>query len=67
MVVGIVERTKQGLKITRFETKILDNQKKRLKGLDAQEISATQAKYKKNYYGIVLVSFLESLGMFSMS
>ncbi|MCK4467958.1 MAG: site-specific DNA-methyltransferase, partial [Desulfobacterales bacterium] len=29
-----VERTKQGLKITRFETKILDNQGERLKGID---------------------------------
>jgi hypothetical protein len=29
-----VERIKQGLKITRFETKILDNQGERLKGLD---------------------------------
>ena len=29
-----VERSKQGLKITRFETKILDKQEKRLKGID---------------------------------
>jgi hypothetical protein len=29
-----VERNKQGLKITRFETKILDKQEKRLKGID---------------------------------
>ena len=29
-----VKRIKQGLKITRFETKILDKQGDRLKGLD---------------------------------
>ena len=29
-----IERIKQGLKITRFETKILDKQEKRLKGID---------------------------------
>ncbi len=40
-----VERTKQGLKITRFETKILDNQEDRLKGLDGLAMLLVDVDY----------------------
>ena len=40
-----VERTKQGLKITRFETKILDKQEKRLKGLDGLAMLLVDVDY----------------------
>ena len=40
-----VERTKQGLKITRFETTILDKQEKRLKGLDGLAMLLVDVDY----------------------
>jgi DNA modification methylase len=40
-----VERTKQGLKITRFETKILDKQGERLKGLDGLAMLLVDVDY----------------------
>ncbi len=40
-----VERRKQGLKITRFETKILDKQEKRLKGLDGLAMLLVDVDY----------------------
>ncbi len=40
-----VERSKQGLKITRFETKILDKQEKRLKGLDGLAMLLVDVDY----------------------
>ena len=40
-----VERTKQGLKITRFETKILDKQGDRLKGLDGLAMLLVDVDY----------------------
>ncbi|MDL1981153.1 MAG: hypothetical protein LWX02_06705 [Deltaproteobacteria bacterium] len=40
-----VERIKRGLKITRFETKILDKQEKRLKGLDGLAMLLVDVDY----------------------
>jgi hypothetical protein len=40
-----VERIKQGLKITRFETKILDKQEERLKGLDGLAMLLVDVDY----------------------
>ncbi len=40
-----VERIKQGLRTTRFETKILDKQEKRLKGLDGLAMLLVDVDY----------------------
>lgn len=40
-----VERIKQGLRITRFETKILDKQEKRLKGIDGLAMLLVDVDY----------------------
>jgi len=40
-----VDRSKQGLKISKFETKILDKQEKRLKGLDGLAMLLVDVDY----------------------
>ena len=39
------EKTRQGLRIIRFETKILDKQEKRLKGLDGLAMLLVDVDY----------------------
>jgi hypothetical protein len=57
-----VERSKQGLKITRFETKILDKQEKRLKGFDGLAMLLVDVGYDGKNFGMDRTVFAKDIG-----
>ncbi len=57
-----VERIKQGLKITRFETKILDKQEKRLKGLDGLAMVLVDVDYDGKIFDMDRTVFAKDIG-----
>jgi len=57
-----VERIKQGLKITRFETKILDKQEKRLKGLEGLAMLLVDVDYDGNIFDMDRTVFAKDVG-----
>ncbi len=57
-----VERSKQGLKITRFETKILDKQEKRLKGIDGLAMLLVDVDYDGKIFGMDRTVFAKDIG-----
>jgi len=58
-----VERTKEGLKITRFETKILDNQEDRLKGLDGLAMLLVDVDYDGALFDMDRTVFAGDIGV----
>ncbi|MBW2663643.1 MAG: hypothetical protein JRD93_17095 [Deltaproteobacteria bacterium] len=56
-----VERIKQGLKITRFETKILDKQEKRLKGLDGLAMLLVDVDYDNEIFDMDRTVFAKDI------
>jgi adenine-specific DNA-methyltransferase len=56
-----VERIKQGLKITRFETKILDNQGDRLKGLDGLAMLLVDVDYDEEIFDMDRTVFAKDI------
>ena len=57
-----VERTKQGLKITRFETKILDKQEERLTGLDGLAMLLVDIDYDGKLFDMDRTVFAKDIG-----
>jgi len=57
-----VKRTKQGLKITRFETKILDKQGKSLKGLDGLAMLLVDVDYDGKVFDMDRTVFARDVG-----
>ncbi|MEA3416330.1 MAG: site-specific DNA-methyltransferase, partial [Thermodesulfobacteriota bacterium] len=57
-----VEKIKQGLKITRFETKILDKQEKRLKGLDGLAMLLVDVDYDGKIFDMDRTVFAKDIG-----
>ena len=57
-----VERIKQGLKITRFETKILDKQEKRLKGFDGLAMLLVDVDYDGKIFDMDRTVFAKDIG-----
>jgi len=57
-----VERTKQGLKITRFETKILDKQEERLEGLDGLAMLLVDIDYDGKLFDMDRTVFAKDIG-----
>ncbi|MFQ5485014.1 MAG: hypothetical protein ACE5DO_06745 [Desulfobacterales bacterium] len=57
-----VERIKQGLKITRFETKILNKQEKRLKGLDRLAMLLVDVDYDDDIFDMDRTVFAKDIG-----
>ena len=57
-----VEKTKQGLKITRFETKILDKQEKRLKGVDGLAMLLVDIDYDGEVFDMDRTVFAREIG-----
>ena len=57
-----VERIKQGLKITQFETKILDNQGERLKGLDGLAMLLVDIDYDGKIFDMDRTVFAKDIG-----
>jgi hypothetical protein len=57
-----VERIKQGLKITRFETKILDKQEKRLKGIDGLAMLLVDVDYDGEIFDMDRTVFAKDIG-----
>jgi hypothetical protein len=57
-----VERIKQGLRITRFGTKILDKQEKRLKGLDGLALLLVDVDYDGKIFDMDRTVFTKDLG-----
>jgi DNA modification methylase len=58
-----VERIKQGLKITRFETKILDKQEKRLKGLDGLAMLLVDIDYDGEIFDMHRTVFAKDISV----
>ena len=56
-----VERTKEGLKITRFETKILDNQEDRLKELDGLAMLLVDVDYDGEIFDMDMTVFAKDI------
>jgi hypothetical protein len=56
-----IERIKQGLKITRFETKILDKQEKRLKGIDGLAMLLVDVDYDGEIFDMDRTVFAKEL------
>ncbi len=56
-----VERIKQGLKITRFETKILDKQEKRLQGLDGIAMLLVDVDYDGDIFDMDRTVFAKDI------
>jgi len=56
-----VERSKQGLKIVRFETKILDKQEKRLKGLDGLAMLLVDVDYDGKIFDMDRTAFAKDI------
>ena len=57
-----VEKTKQGLKITRFETKIMDKQGDRLKGLDGLAMLLVDVDYDGKIFDMDRTVFAKDIG-----
>ncbi len=57
-----VEKTRQGLRITRFETKILDKQEKRLKGLDGLAMLLVDVDYNGEIFDMDRTVFAKDIG-----
>jgi len=57
-----VEKTRQGLKIIRFETKILDKQEKRLKGLDGLAMLLVDVDYDGEIFDMDRTVFAKDIG-----
>jgi len=57
-----VERTKEGLKITRFETKILDKQEERLEGLDGLAMLLVDIDYDGKLFDMDRTVFAGDIG-----
>ena len=57
-----VERIKQGLRITRFETKILDNLGERLKGLDGLAMLLVDVDYNGEVFDMDMTVFAKDIG-----
>ncbi|MEA3416428.1 MAG: hypothetical protein U9R02_09795 [Thermodesulfobacteriota bacterium] len=57
-----VERTKQGLKITQFETKILDKQGERFKGLDGLAMLLVDIDYDDKIFDMDRTVFANDVG-----
>ncbi|MBW1792976.1 MAG: hypothetical protein JRF30_00740 [Deltaproteobacteria bacterium] len=57
-----VEKTKQGLKITRFGTKILDKQGKSLKGLDGLAMLLVDVDYDGEIFDMDRTVFARDVG-----
>ena len=57
-----VEIIKQGLKITRFETKILDKQEKRLKGIDGLAMLLVDVDYDGEIFDMDRTVFAKDIG-----
>ena len=57
-----VERIKQGLKITQFETKILDKQGERLKGLDGLAMLLVDVDYDGKIFDMDRTVFAKDIG-----
>ena len=57
-----VERSKQGLKITRFETKIIDKDGVRLKGLDGLAMLLLDVDYDGEIFNMGRTVFAKDIG-----
>ena len=57
-----VEKTKQGLKITRFETRILDKQGDSLKGLDGLAMLLVDVDYNGEVFDMDRTVFAKDIG-----
>ncbi|MBW2034915.1 MAG: site-specific DNA-methyltransferase [Deltaproteobacteria bacterium] len=57
-----VEKTKQGLKITRFETRILDKQGDSLKGLDGLAMLLVDVDYNGEIFDMDMTVFAKDIG-----
>jgi len=57
-----VEKSRQGLKITRFETKILDKQENRLKGLDGLAMLLVDVDYDGKIFDMDRIVFAKDVG-----
>jgi len=57
-----VEKSKEVLKITRFETKILDKQEKRLKGLDGLAMLLVDVDYDGKIFDMDRTVFAKDIG-----
>ncbi len=57
-----IERIKQGMKIIRFETKILDKQEKRLKGIDGLAMLLIDVDYDGEIFDMDRTVFAKDLG-----
>ena len=57
-----VEKTRQGFKITRFETKILDKQENRLKGLDGLAMLLVDVDYDGEIFDMDRTVFAKDIG-----
>jgi len=57
-----VERSKQGLKIARFETKILDKLEKRLKGIDGLAMLLVDVDYDGEIFDMDRTVFAKDIG-----
>jgi len=57
-----VKRIKQGLRITRFETKILDKQEKRLEGLDGLAMLLVDVDYDGEIFDMDRTVFAKNIG-----
>ena len=58
-----VEKSKEVLKITRFETKILDKQEKRLKGIDGLAMLLVDVDYDGNIFGTDRTVFAKNIAV----
>ena len=57
-----VEKTKEGLKITRFETRILDKQGDSLKGLDGLAMLLVDVDYNGEIFDMDRTVFAKDIG-----
>jgi len=57
-----VEKNRQGLRITRFETKILDKQEKRLKGFDGLAMLLVNVDYDGKIFNMDRTLFAKDVG-----
>ena len=57
-----VEKTREGLKITRFETRILDKQGDSLKGLDGLAMLLVDVDYNEEVFDMDMTVFAKDIG-----
>ena len=58
----VVEKTREGLKITRFETRILDKQGDSLKGLDGLAMLLVDVDYNGEVFDMDMTIFAKDIG-----